>query len=75
MKGMTGKIISLKTPKSAVVVVEFSYRHPKYHKIIRRTTKLLAQCDVSGVTEGDEVTVVASRPYSKRKHFRVVGKV
>ena len=72
MQTFTGTVTSAKTPQT--VAVEFSYfhKHPKYRKIIRLTTKLLAHNEFSNVVEGDTVRIVKCRPYSKNKHFKVL---
>lgn len=69
MQSFIGKVISSKTPQT--VVVQFSYfqKHPKYQKILKKTTKLLVHNKLAGVAEGDTVRIVKSRPYSKNKHF------
>ncbi|KKU90146.1 MAG: 30S ribosomal protein S17 [Microgenomates group bacterium GW2011_GWA1_48_10] len=71
MQTFQGTIISAKTPKTVGVAINYSYKHPKYGKIIKRTTKLLAHNEMREIKEGDVVRVIKSRPYSKNKHFLV----
>lgn len=75
MQNFTGKVVSVKTPQTVGVVVDYIYRHPKYKKILHRRTKLLAHNETEGIKEGDTVQIVKSKPFSKLKHFRVVKKV
>jgi small subunit ribosomal protein S17 len=73
MQSFEGTVISAKTPKTVAVAIDYYLRHAKYKKIMRRTTKLLAHNENLEIKEGDKVTVVKSRPYSKQKHFIVTG--
>jgi len=72
MQSFTGKVVSTKMNKTVVVTFLYHWRHPKYKKIIRKTTKILAHNEIWGVKEGDTVKIVKSRPYSKNAHFQVV---
>lgn len=75
MQTFIGTVTSNKTPKTVRVEVSYAYKHPKYKKILIRKTKLLAHNELPEVGLGDTVRLVKSRPYSKRKHFRVIEKV
>ncbi len=75
MQEFVGKVVSVKTPKTVAVEVPYVYRHPKYKKIIRRTTKLLVHNEIPEIKDGDMVRISKSRPYSRRKHFKLIGKV
>lgn len=70
MKQFIGIIISDKMDKSAVVVVESSWRHPLYKKTVKRTKKYLVHNSVSA-KEGDMVQIAESSPMSKRKRFTI----
>lgn len=72
MQTFIGKVVSAKSPQT--VAVEFAYfqKHPKYQKIMKRTTRLLAHNEIADVSEGDTVKIIKSRPYSRVKHFKVV---
>jgi small subunit ribosomal protein S17 len=71
MQSFNGTVVSTKMNKTVAVAVERAFRYPKYGKIVRRTTKLLAHCEKEGIKEGDRVEIVKTKPYSKRKHFKV----
>ncbi|UCB53600.1 MAG: 30S ribosomal protein S17 [Candidatus Zixiibacteriota bacterium] len=58
--------------KTIVVAVERRFRHPRYEKIIRRTSKLYAHDDKNECRIGDKVKVMESRPVSKLKRWRLV---
>lgn len=71
MQAFFGTIVSAKTPQTVAVEFTYSQKHPKYKKIIKRTTRVLAHNEFSDAKEGDQVWIVKSRPYSKLKHFKV----
>ncbi|MCL4397816.1 30S ribosomal protein S17 [Patescibacteria group bacterium] len=75
MQTFKATVLSAKTPKTVAVTVEYIYQHPKYKKILRRKTKLLAHNEIEGIKEGDTVEIVKSKPFSKNKHFMVVKKI
>jgi len=74
MKIFTGKVVSAKLPKTVTVRVERTFPHPKYGKIVSRSTKFLCQDEI-GVKEGETVTIKETRPLSAKKRFIVVEKV
>ena len=67
-----GWVISNRMDKTIVVAVERRFRHPRYEKIIRRTSKLYAHDDKNECRMGDKVKVMESRPLSKLKRWRLV---
>lgn len=68
---MIGRVVSVKSKNSAVVLVERMEKHPLYKKAFRRSKKYLVE-DTVGVKEGDIVVILKTRPISKRKHWKVV---
>jgi small subunit ribosomal protein S17 len=75
VKTMRGVVVSNKMDKTAAVVVERRVKHPLYGKIIRRRTKLLCHDETNQCSEGDTVDIVETRPYSKRKAWKVISVV
>ena len=71
-KTRTGKVISDKMDKTIVVAIEDHVRHPLYGKIVKRTYKLKAHDELNQCGVGDRVRVMATRPLSKDKRWRVV---
>ena len=71
-KSVVGQVVSNKMQKTVVVEVEWTITHPKYKKVVRRTTRYMAH-DEHGCGIGDRVQLVETRPLSKRKHWRVVS--
>jgi len=71
MQTFTGKVVSIKSEKTAVVVVEFFSIHPKYQKRMKRTSRFLVHDEI-GLHEGDMVNFVEVRPLSKMKRWKVL---
>lgn len=67
-----GNVVSDKMDKTVVVAVERFVRHPFYHKVLRRVTKLKAHDERNVCKLGDRVKLVQTRPLSKEKHWRVL---
>lgn len=68
---LTGVVTSDKMDKTVVIVVERQYRHPLYKKVIRASKKYMAHDEDNACRIGDTVSIVESRPYSRRKRWRV----
>ena len=71
MKVLTGKVIGVKSAKTATVAVTRVVVHPLYKKRFRRERKYLVHDEV-GVKVGDMVKFVAGRPVSKLKKWRII---
>lgn len=68
---LTGVVLSNKADKTITVRIERRVKHPVYGKFIRRSTKLAAHDEGNDCKEGDVVTIVETRPISKRKSWRL----
>ncbi len=68
----TGRVVSDKMEKSAVVMVERKVRHPLYGKYIRRSTKLHIHDENNECKQGDTVTIQECRPLSKTKSWKLL---
>jgi small subunit ribosomal protein S17 len=66
-----GYVVSDKTDKTVVVVVEDRVKHPKYGKVIRRTKKYKAHDGENACGVGDRVRLMETRPLSATKRWRV----
>jgi small subunit ribosomal protein S17 len=69
---LTGRVVSDKMDKSAVVLVERKVRHPLYGKYIRRSTKMHIHDEKNECRQGDTVTIKQTRPVSKTKSWALV---
>ncbi len=67
----TGTVVSNKMQSTVVVELKSQKRHPKYHKSYTVKKRLYAH-DETGAQMGDKVTIVATRPISKLKKFKVI---
>ena len=74
-KTLKGKIISDKMQKTAVVLVERFFKHPKYRKFIKRSKKYKAHNEENEYKTGDEVLIEETKPLSKDKHFKIIKKI
>lgn len=66
---LTGTVVSDKMDKTIVVQVERTIIHPVYKKYIKRRKKYMAHDPENGCGIGDRVTIMESRPLSKRKNW------
>lgn len=71
-KSVVGRVISNKMQKTVVVTVEWTIIHPKYKKVVRRSTRYMAHDD-RGCGLGDLVQLAETRPLSKLKRWRVTS--
>jgi len=71
-KTRVGVVLSDKMDKTIVVGVVRRVPHPKFHKIVKKTTKLYAADEKSEAKVGDRVRVTECRPLSKLKRWRLV---
>lgn len=71
-KSRTGKVVSNKMDKTAVVAIEDHVKHPLYNKIVKRTSKLKVHDENNECNIGDRVEIMETRPLSKDKRWRLV---
>ncbi len=72
---MEGVVVSDKMEKTVVVSVESIKEHPRYKKRFKQHKKYKAHDERGEFKTGDEVIIEESRPMSKDKRWRVIGKV
>lgn len=70
---LTGKVVSDKMDKTVTVLVERRLMHPVYKKFIKHSKRFLAHDEDNRCKVGDVVSIIESRPMSKRKRWQVVG--
>ncbi|MFT5315917.1 MAG: small subunit ribosomal protein S17 [Candidatus Krumholzibacteriia bacterium] len=66
-----GQVVSSKMDQTVVIKISRRFPHPLYKRIITRTSKLVAHDGENECREGDTVKVMAIRPMSKTKRWRV----
>ena len=69
---LEGRVTSDKMAKTITVLVERTYRHPKYKKYVRKAAKYHAHDEEGEAKVGDRVAIVACRPMSRLKRWRLV---
>jgi len=68
----TGTVVSEKMDKTIVVRIVRVLRHPRYQRVVRRSSKLMAHDEESRARLGDVVRLMETRPLSKNKRWRLV---
>ena len=71
-KVRTGTVVSDKMQKTVVVAIDRRVAHPVYGKMVTRTKRVKAHDEENSAKTGDTVRIMATRPLSKDKRWRVV---
>ncbi len=70
-KTITGSVVGAAMDKTVVVKVERLVKHPRYGKYVKKRVKYSAHDETNQCSAGDKVTIVATKPLSKTKRWRV----
>ena len=73
-KILTGIVVSDKPNKTVTVLVERRYQHPVLKKVLKVRKKYNAHDENNKFKNGDNVSIVESKPFSKNKKFQVMEK-
>ena len=71
-KELIGMVRAKTGDKSVKVVYQYKIPHPLYKKEIRRKTTVHVHDEANESKVGDKVRIMATRPLSKMKRWRVV---
>ena len=71
-KILTGIVVSDKPNKTVTVMVERKFSHPVFKKVIKVRKKYNAHDENNKFKNGDKVSIVESKPFSKNKKFQVM---
>lgn len=71
-KTRTGEVISSSMNKTIVVRTVTRVPHPRFGKIVKQMKKFYAHDEQNQAKTGDTVCIMATRPLSKRKRWRLV---
>ena len=71
-KTKIGIVVSDKMDKTINVIVERRLPHPIYGKSVKLSKKFMAHDEKNECAIGDKVKIMETRPYSKRKRWRLV---
>lgn len=72
---LTGTVVSDKSDKTIVVLVERKVKHALYGKIIRRSKKYHAHDEANEFKAGETVRIEETKPISKNKTWKVLERV
>lgn len=70
----TGTVVSASMKDTVVVRVDRVVVHPRYQKRYTVSRRYPSHCTIAGIRVGDRVTIEETRPISKTKRWRVIGK-
>jgi small subunit ribosomal protein S17 len=71
-KERTGIVVSNKMTKTIVVEVTRRVPHPRYKKIVKRSSRFYAHDEQSQAKEGNTVRIRETRPLSRLKRWELV---
>ena len=71
-KILTGIVVSDKPNKTITVVIERKYQHPVLKKVVKVRKKYNAHDEHNTFKNGDKVSIIESKPFSKNKKFQVM---
>ena len=69
---LTGIVVSDKPNKTVTVLVERKFQHPVLKKILKVRKKYNAHDENNKFKNGDKVSIIESKPFSKNKKFQVM---
>ena len=72
-KVLTGIVVSDKPNKTVTVMVERKYSHPVLKKVVKVRKKYNVHDEKNKFKNGDTVSIIESKPFSKNKRFEVLG--
>ena len=73
-KILYGRVIRDKNDKTIVVLVKRKYSHSFFDKVMTSSKKYHAHDEKNNFKVGDEVKIVESKPFSKKKRWEVLTK-
>ena len=73
-KMLKGKVIRDKNEKTVIVLVKRKYLHPFFKKVITSSKKYHAHDEKNKFKIGDDVKIIESKPFSKKKRWEVINK-
>jgi small subunit ribosomal protein S17 len=73
-KILNGNVIRDQNDKTITVLVKRKYIHPFFGKVITSTKKYHAHDEKNKFKIGDNVEIIESKPYSKKKRWEVIPK-
>ena len=72
-KILTGIVVSDKPNKTVTVLIERKYQHRVLKKVVKVKKKYNVHDENNKFKNGDKVSIIESKPFSKNKKFEVMG--
>ena len=73
-KILKGKVIKDKNNKTVVVLVKRRFSHAFFDKVMTSSKKYHAHDENNKFKMGDNVKIIESKPFSKKKRWEVISK-
>jgi small subunit ribosomal protein S17 len=73
-KILKGKVVRDKNNKTVVVLVKRKFTHPYFGKVITSSKKYHAHDENNKFKVGDNINIIESKPFSKKKRWEVIAK-
>jgi len=73
-KILNGKVVRDKNDKTIIVMVKRRYAHPFFGKVITSSKKYYVHDEKNKFKIGDEVKIIESKPFSRKKRWEVISK-
>ena len=71
-KILTGVVVSDKPNKTITVMVERKFSHPVLKKVIKSKKKYSVHDEKNLHKNGDKVSIIECKPYSKNKKYQIM---
>ena len=73
-KILNGKVVRDKNNKTVIVLVKRKYIHPFFGKVMTSSKKYHVHDESNKFKIGDDVKIIESKPFSKKKRWEVMSK-
>ena len=73
-KILSGNVIRDQNDKTITVLVKRKYTHPFFGKVITSSKKYHAHDEKNKFKIGDNVEIIETKPYSRKKRWEVISK-
>ena len=73
-KILNGKVIKDQNDKTIIVLVKRKYIHPYFKKVITSSKKYHVHDEKNKFKNGDDVKIIESKPFSKKKKWEAIYK-
>ena len=71
-KTREGVVLKDKSDRTRVVQVTRLFRHPRYHKVVKKRMKYVVHDGKNESHVGDRIRIIESRPLSNTKRWRMI---